>query len=133
MDSAGISEFRPASPCKTTYTFNWKEKTLKATDLTLAYLIDRQGTIEKRKMQPPRTSEMYQYNVPQILIMYPDGTGSRLLTELDIALYEKDFTKFGGVVFDDCIADKVVTRTLMKAEDGAVFYREVLFLFLYKN
>ena len=71
---------------------------------------------------------MYQYNVPQILIMYPDGTGSRLLTELDIALYEKEFTKFGGVAFDDCLAEKVFIRTLMKVEDGAVFYREVRFL-----
>ncbi len=126
MDSSGISEFRPIAPCNTTYTFNYKEKTLKATDLTLAYLVDRQGNIEKRKMQPPKTSEMYQYNVPQILIMYPDGTGSRLLTELDIALYEKEFTKFGGVAYDDCIAEKIFVRTLVKAEEGAVFYREVL-------
>jgi hypothetical protein len=46
IDSTGVSEFRPASPCQTSYLFNWKEKTLKASDLSNAYFIDRQGAVE---------------------------------------------------------------------------------------
>ncbi len=78
-------------------------------------------------MANAKVSDIAEYNVPQLFVMYPDGTGLRLMTPLNAILADADFSKHrASFSFEDNIQEKVFTKTLIKVEDNAVYYREVI-------